>query len=71
MDVLCVKWEHLLGAIIQKDSRVFQTGFNSSYLLYAKEPNNYELYIKEEQRMCLPTICCILGSLFTREVLKR
>lgn len=31
MDMLCVKWEHLLGAIIQKDRHVFQTGFNSSY----------------------------------------
>lgn len=31
MDVLCVKWEHLLGEIIQKDRRVFQTGFNSSH----------------------------------------
>lgn len=50
MDMLCVKWEHLLGAIIQKDRCVFQTGFNSSYGKEKKsrEPNNYELYIKEE-----------------------
>lgn len=44
------EWEHLLGEIIQKDRRVFQTGFNSSHGKEKKSrgPNNYELYIKEE-----------------------